>query len=193
MKYRNITISGRVGAGSSTLLSELKKYLAPLGWEFFSGGEFMRQYAIDNGLIDKNDTKHHYATAYPDDFDKQVDYGMKERLEKKEKQVLEADLAGFMAKGIPGVLKVLLVCHDDIRVDRVANRDNATIEEAKEHVFKVEEFNVNRWHKLYGDYDFWDPKNFDLAIDTYSHSKIETVDEVLRALGYNKGDDTVTK
>lgn len=193
MNFRNITISGRIGAGSSTLLAEMKKYLEPQGWEFFSGGEFMRQYAIEHGLIDKNDAKHHYATAYPDDFDKQVDYGMKERLEKKEKQVLEADLAGFMARGIPGVLKILLVCHDDIRVDRVANRDNATIEEAKEHVFKVEEFNVNRWHNLYGDYDFWDPKNFDLVIDTYSHSKVETVDEVLGALGYNKGDDTVAK
>ncbi len=58
MNFRNITISGRVGAGSSTLLSELKEYLEPQGWEFFSGGEFMRQYAIDHGLIDKNDPKH---------------------------------------------------------------------------------------------------------------------------------------
>jgi len=183
MKYRNVTISGRVGAGSSTLLKELKKYLVPQGWEFFSGGEFMRQYAIDNGLINQNDPKHHYATAYSDDFDRQVDYGMKERLENKEKQILEADLAGFMAKGISGVLKILLVCHDDIRVDRVANRDEVTIERAKEHVFDREGENVAKWKRLYGDYDFWDSKNFDLVIDTYSHSKIETVDMVLKELG----------
>lgn len=184
MKYRNIVISGRVGTGSSTLLSELKKYLEPLGWRFFSGGEFMRQYAIEHGLIDKNDPKHHYATAYSDDFDRQVDYGMKERLEKNEKQVLEADLAGFMSRGVGGVMKILLVCQDDVRVDRVSNRDDVTIDEAKEHVFHREQENVKKWKRLYGDYDFWDPKDYDLVIDTYSNSKIETVDKVLDALGY---------
>lgn len=193
MKYKNITISGRVGAGSSTLLSELKKYLEPLGWEFFSGGEFMRHYAIEHGLINKNDPKHHYATAYSDDFDRSVDYGMKERLEKKEHQVLEADLAGFMAKDVPEVLKVLLVCKDDVRVDRVSNRDDVTIEGAKEHVFEREAENVKKWHRLYGETDFWDPKEYDLVIDTYSKSKTETVDEVLKVLGYTKQDDTVTK
>lgn len=193
MKYRNITISGRVGTGSTTLLKELKTYLQPQGWEFFSGGEFMRQYAIDHGLIDENQLKHHNATAYSEDFDKQVDFGMRDRLMKKEKQVMEADLAGFMAQGVPGVLKVLLVCHDDVRVDRVANRDEVTIEEAKEHVFDREHDNVAKWERLYGTGDFWNPKNFDLVIDTYSNSKIETVDKVLAALGYNKNDDTLAK
>jgi predicted cytidylate kinase len=193
MKYKNITISGRVGAGSSTLLKQLKTYLEPLGWKFFSGGEFMRQYAIDKGLISAHDAGHHKATVYSDDFDRQVDYGMKERLQKEENLVLESDLSGFMAQGIPGVLKVLLVCDDALRIDRVANRDNVTILEAKEHVLGRAAENVEKWKRLYGDYDFWEPKNFDLVINTYSNSKIETVGKVLDALGYNKEDDTVTK
>lgn len=182
-KFRNITISGRVGVGSSTLLKALKEVLEPKGWKFFSGGEFMRQYAIEQGLISENDPKHHAATVYTDDFDKKVDYGMRDRLTKEDNLVVEADLAGFMGKDVSGVLKILLFCDDALRVDRVANRDNSTISEAKEHVFERERQNVEKWKKLYGDYDFWDPKFYDLVIDTYSNSKTETVDLVLKKLG----------
>lgn len=49
--YRNITISGGVGTGTTTLANLLKQKLEPMGWKFFNGGEFMRQYAIDKGLF----------------------------------------------------------------------------------------------------------------------------------------------
>jgi len=32
--------------------------------------------------------------------------------------------------------------------------------------------------------DFWDPKYYDLIINTYSHGPLETLDLVLQALGY---------
>lgn len=183
--YRNITISGGVGSGTTTLSKLLKAKLEPLGWKFFNGGEFMRDYAIKNNLFDAKNQLHHEATVYSDDFDKQVDYGMKDRLTKENNLVLEAWLSGFMAQGVEGVLKVLLVCSDDaIRVDRVTNRDNSTVEEAKKHIFEREEKNFVKWKRLYGDHNFWDPKLYDLVIDTYKFSREETLGIVLYKLGY---------
>ncbi len=183
--YRNITISGGVGTGTTTLSKLLKAKLELLGWKFFNGGEFMRDYAIKKGLFDPKNQMYHTAEVYSDDFDKQVDYGMKDRLEKESNLVLESWLSGFMAQGVKGVLKVLLVCSDDaVRVDRVANRDNSTIEEAKKHIFEREEKNFEKWKRLYGDHNFWDPSLYDLVIDTYKYSREETAGIVLYKLGY---------
>lgn len=185
-KFRNITISGRVAVGSTTLFSNLKEKLSPLGWQFFSAGEFMRDYAIRKGLISKDSVNHHAATAYSDEFDREVDGMMKKRLAEENQLVFEADLAGFMAQAIPGVLKILLVCDDALRIDRLVNRDKITIEEAKRHLRIREEENTKKWQGLYGNYDFWDPKFYDLVIDTYKHSPNETLEIVLEAIGYNK-------
>lgn len=186
LNYKNITISGGVGTGTTTLSKLLKEKLEPKGWKFFNGGEFMRQYAIDKGLFDPNNSLHHLADVYSDNFDKQVDYGMKERLQKEDRLVLEAWLSGFMAQGVPGVLKVLLTCSDDaIRVDRIVNRDASSIEEAKTHIFEREEKNFVKWKRLYGDHNFWDPKKYDLVIDTFSNSREETLKKVLEKLGFS--------
>lgn len=183
MSYKNITISGGVGTGTTTLSRLLKEKLEREGWKFFNGGEFMRMYAIEKGLFKEDGSIHHDATVYSDDFDRQVDFGMKEKLQKEEKLVLESWLSGFMAQGINGVLKVLLVCSEPaIRVDRVVNRDHVTVEAAKQHIFEREEKNFTKWKRLYGNYNFWDPKLYDLVIDTYATSREETVKRVLEEL-----------
>lgn len=80
--YRNITISGLPGSGSTTLLNLLKEHdlLKVTGWSGFSGGEFMRVYAKEKGLFQEHAGLHHDASHYEDEFDRQVDYGMREKL-----------------------------------------------------------------------------------------------------------------
>ena len=46
LKYASIAISGRPGAGRSTLLKNIRPIVEPLGWEVFSGGDWSRQFAI---------------------------------------------------------------------------------------------------------------------------------------------------
>lgn len=140
---------------------------------------------LTKAFFDPKNSLHHLATVYSDDFDKQVDYGMKDRLTKENNLVLESWLSGYMAQGVKGVLKVLLVCNDDaVRVDRVTNRDSSTVEEAKKHIFEREEKNFAKWKRIYGDHNFWDPKLYDLVIDTYKYSREETAGIVLFKLGY---------
>lgn len=160
----------------------------------------MRQYAIDNGYFDPAQSVHHAATAYPADFDRKVDYQMRENLLTKQGYVYESWLSGFLAQGAPDVLKVLVYCSDDaVRVDRIANRDNVTIEEAKEHIFTREDKNLRKWIEMYSNewgewvvnpktldakapIYFWRNELYDLAIDTFRLGKEETLEKVIAEL-----------
>lgn len=197
MAYRNLTISGLPGCGSTTLMNFLRD---KLDWQCYSGGEFMREYAIKQGYFSANNNVHHDATAYPDDFDRQVDYAVRDRLTHQNHLIMEAWLSGFLAQGIPGVLKVLVTCSENaVRIDRIVNRDMISVGEAKKHVLERETKNRNKWTTMYAkewqdwvvepgtlssktEIDFWHPKLYDLVIDTYRHSREETLDIVLHAL-----------
>lgn len=180
---RNITISGKVACGTTTLFHKLNAVLEPKGWKFFSGGEFMRQYAVKNNLFPKDSKNHHAATIYPDEFDKEVDAMIRKRLREESKLLIESDLAGFNAAGIDGVFKILLECSmDAVRIDRLVNRDKITVNEAKEHLLQREAENVKKWRRLYKDKNFWDPKYYDLVIDTYKNGPTETLNLALKAI-----------
>ena len=96
---------------------------------------------------------------------------------------------GFMAKDRNDTLRVLLRCQNDaLRIDRVANRDNISINEAKKYIKAREEGNFIEWKRIYGNYDFFDPQYYHLVIDTYSSGPNETVGKVLDNLGYKNGE-----
>ena len=201
-EYRNITISGLPGNGSTTLLRLLQDALKEKGeWKAFSGGEFMRSYAAEKGLFDTStNTFHHDATVYGEDFDREVDYGMRSKLEHESGWILESWLSGFVAQQVQGVLKVLVMCSsDEIRIDRIVNRDNISIDDAKIHISARTEKNVQKWSRMYKNewnmwvveagtlpadhpIDFWHPNLYDLVIDTYSTNKKETLQKVLHAI-----------
>lgn len=198
--YRNITVSGLPGCGSTTLLQMLKEELQFDGWKGFSGGEFMREYAKEKGLFKENAGIHHDASHYEDEFDRQIDFGMREKLETEEKWILESWLSGFMAQGVEGTLKVLMICSDDaVRVDRIVNRDGVDVGAAKENMFARYQANLAKWRRMYGDQwdewvvktgtvkpeaeiDFWLPELYDVVIDTYSHNQQQSLDIVLHAI-----------
>ena len=185
LAYSSVAISSRPGAGRSTLLKNLKECLIPLGWEAFSGGDWARKFAIEAGKHDVNDPTHHKATDYGDDIDHQIDAAMRKKLSDPEVHMaVESWIAGWNMRGLPHVLKVLLMCDDALRIDRIVNRDNISVEAAKQHLREREDANVTKWKRMYGVDDFWDPKYYDLVLNTYSHGPKETLNVVLQALGY---------
>jgi cytidylate kinase len=208
--YKNLTISGLPGSGSTTLLRNLKDKLSSEGWRGFSGGEFMRTYAQEKGLFEEKGGLHHNANHYEDEFDRTVDFGMREKLGSEEKWILESWLSGFMAQGIPGVLKVLVVCSNEaIKIDRVVNRDGVSVAEAKHNMKQRYEENTQKWIRLYGQQwqewvvstnrvpaaspiDFWHPNLYDVVIDTFSHDKDETAQLVLDTLQGKKMPEKIT-
>lgn len=157
MKYSNITISGKICTGKTTLRNLLNK---KLGWKTFSTGELFRQYTIDHHLNLNN------AEEQNDKLSKKIDSQARQLLKTKKHLIVDSWLAGITAKGIPGVLKVLLTCQNEIRYKRFAKRENISFEAAKQ---KVEERFINwakKIKKIYHRTDILDKNHFDLIIDT---------------------------
>lgn len=177
-KYRLITISGKIAVGTTTLTKNL---VNTLGWKHINIGAIQRKYDRQNKLHENKMG----ALSRTDGHEKEIDAMTEKMLKTEEKIIYEAWLAGFFARSYKDILKVLLVCsHEDIKVDRVANRDNVTVQEAKHWIKQRESENTDKWKRLYGEYDFWDPKNFDLVIDTYEAGPQETLGKVLDKIGY---------
>lgn len=178
-KYKNITVSGKIAVGTTTLAKNLQQIL---DWQYISAGELQRQWDQQHGV----DTMKQGATVRSDDHERSIEEMTKKILSNEKHYICEGWLSGFVAQEIPEVLKVLLVCRDEaIRIDRIVNRDRLTVEEAK-HFLKIrEEENLQKWQKLYGNYDFWDPRYYDLVIDTYSSGPMETLGKVLDKLGFH--------
>lgn len=201
-EVRNITISGLPGSGSTTLLNILREHphLKFEGWTGFSGGEFMRNYAIERGLLKEDGKLHHSADAYSEDFDREVDMGMREKLGTEDHWIIESWLSGFLAQNVPGVFKILMKCSNTaVRVDRIVNRDTVSPDAALENMNRRYKTNVTKWRRMYakewrdwvvaegkakaGDpIDFWQPNLYDIVIDTYSTNQQETLDLVLNAI-----------
>lgn len=200
--YKNITISGLPGSGSTTLLKILKEneLFQFAGWKGFSGGEFMRAYAEEKGLFNEAGALHHDATHYEDEFDVAVDMGMRDKLLTEEGWVLESWLSGFLSQQVPDVLKILMVCSNKaVKVDRIVNRDKVTPEQAIENMHNRYQANVTKWKRLYSTQwqewvvqtgvrpstapiDFWHEDLYDIVIDTYSHNQQEVLEIVLNAI-----------
>ncbi len=174
---RNITVSGRIGSGATTLARHLSE---KLGWEFMDGGKIFREFTKDHG----------YAEGREDQFDLDYEERIKTLLKNTSHQIIQSHLAGFDAQGIDGVFKILLVCEDhdgsdktDVRIDRVVNRDGASVEQAKHELKERERQNLDKWRRLYANNDdtwvYWDKKYYDLFINTYEQGQEESARIVL--------------
>lgn len=182
---RIITISGRIGAGSTTLANGLSHHL---GWKHIEGGEIFWE-AIRNRMdVDTKDTH-----LRPDEEDALFDAQLKKILSENKNIVLESKLAGFNAQGIDGVFKILVVCEDrngvdqtQMRIDRLVNREGKPMEDAKKEVLEREKNDLAKWRHMYADDDkdwvYFDPKYYDFVINTFEHSKEETQKIVLDEL-----------
>lgn len=187
-KIKNITISGRIASGASTLAVHLSDRL---GWKFLNGGDLFRKFTQESGLnIVHTNTR-------PDQFDLEYEEKIKKTLIEKSHQIIQSHLAGFDAQGIDGVFKILVVCEDesgedkvDIRIDRLVNRDAKKVEDAKHEILERERQNLEKWRRLYANNDpdwiYWDKKYYDLTINTYSYNAEESVQTVLKKIGMPK-------
>lgn len=181
---RNITVSGRIGSGATTLAHGIA---AHLGWEMLDGGKILRKVQEDLGANVEETSKR------PDRFDLEYEEKIRTMLQSGTHHVVQSHLAGFDAQGIKGIFKIFVECSDkdgsdkvDVRIDRLVNRDGVSIEKAKHEVKEREKQNLEKWRRLYTHDDpswvYFDKKYYDLVINTYSHNQDESLRLVLEAL-----------
>ncbi|MGI5069865.1 AAA family ATPase [Treponema pectinovorum] len=169
-KELRIAVSGKSGCGNttvSTLLSE-KLGIKLINYTF-------RQLALEKGLTlaqvienAKND----------DSYDEYVDKHQVE-LALKESCVLGSRLAIWMLKEAD--FKIYLLASDEIRAQRVFNREGGDLDEIKRFTEMRDSEDSRRYLKLYGidneKYDF-----VDLVVDTSKYTPDEIVELILDRL-----------
>ncbi len=185
---RNITISGRIGAGATTLAVKLS---AEFHWPLLEGGELFARIHRELNIDQIN------VLQRPDQFDLQFEEKIKNILTHEKQQIIQSHLAGFDIQGITGIYKILVICQDehgedkaDIRIDRLMNRDGISIEAAKHEALEREKENLTKFRKLYAHNDpnwiYWNPKYYDLVVNTYSLNREEAFKFVLEEIGYKR-------
>ena len=182
---RNITISGRIASGSTTLGKSLGEVL---GWKHLEGGEVFWEEVREKLHLDSKDTD-----KRPDEEDEKFDESLKKMLATQEHLIIETKLAGFNAQKINDVYKILVICNDEkgndqtqIRIDRLVNREGISIEDAKREVLERENNDMQKWRKLYGNNDpnwsFYDDGYYDLVINSFNHDKKESLEMAMENL-----------
>ncbi len=172
-KLKNIVISGGIGTGKSTLARNLAKALK---WEMISSGEWFRRWHQEQGIsLDHPD-------MVPRDVDEQLDYGLQIKMRNEEGIVFESHLGGWLAQDIPTTFKVLCTAEWDTMIDRAAKRDGMSFLEEERFAKKRGETLAKKFMKLYKVKDTFDPKYFDLVVNTTTLTPDEVLLSVLEKI-----------
>jgi len=163
--YKNIVVSGDVGTGTSTLAKGLAKIL---GWKYLSAGDFFRQYQKERNIPLWN------KAEIPDEIERKIDYEFLEKLKNEEGFVIDSHYAGWFARNLPDVLRILLVCDPQVATQRILNRKHTHKETPAEIDERRRQLRA-KFKKLYSADNYEDPRLFHLVIDTTTTEVEETV------------------
>lgn len=171
MVFRNIAISGRIAAGSSSLARALSE---KLGWNLRDGGQIFRDISQQRGFdLEKQ------PQQYGGEVDRLVDRESRRLLEKKSHFIVTSKLAGFLSRDLPGTLRVLLVCPVEVRIQRYAAHRGYSEKEARRLIALREREDQEKFSRLYGNHDFFDPEIFQIVLQSNRQSVNEEMKKIL--------------
>jgi cytidylate kinase len=153
-KGLTITVSGLAGAGKSLGARAIAKALK---LKYISAGEIQREIAEEKGISLEEQVR----IRGPE-----VDHEMDRRSLKFAMEgnvVLDGRLTGWVA-GDWADVRVWYKCPLEIRAERVAKRDNTSIEEARKRLKERDEEDHRKYSELYG-IDSYDESIYDVTVD----------------------------
>lgn len=174
-RYQLVTISGLPGSGTTTAAHLL---VGETGLEYVNTGKIFREMARQEGMSLNDFGK--YAAKDP-----AVDQELDRRQMARAAQggiVLEGRLAGHMVtrEGLDA-LTVWLDAPIEVRVARVAGREEVSLEEATRLSREREDDERGRYLDIYG-LDLYDTSVYDLVIDSGTLSPAEILEAILQRL-----------
>ncbi len=169
-----ITISGLPGSGTTTVS---RLVAAALHLDRVPGGEVFRQLAAESGMSLAEFGLH--AQAHPE-----IDRELDARLEARAREgscVIESRLAGWLATNA-GLLAVRtwIECDEVVRAERVAARDGASVDQAREDNAERATLEHARYVQAYG-IDLDDRSPYDLLLDSTTASAADLAAQVIEA------------
>jgi cytidylate kinase len=172
-----ITVGGPHGTGKSTYAKALAQALR---LRYVCAGEIFRELAKERRMT----LEEFSALAAKDQtIDKLIDDRTKLEAEKGG-VVIDAQLGAWMVKDL-ATLKLLLTAPDNVRFQRIANRDRTTLAQARKETLTRESIQRQRYKEYYG-VNTADLSMYDLTIDTSLYPREKTkqviIDSVKKAL-----------
>ena len=167
-----ITISGRPGAGKSTIAKLLAQ---KLNLKHYSTGDFMRKIAQDRGisLIELSEVAESDLSV-----DQEIDNYAK-NLVKEDNFVIDTRLGYHF---IPNSIKIFLDADPKTRAQRIfkdkRQEEKGTLEELEKEIQKREQSEIKRYQKYYNLNPF-NQDNFDLLIDTTDLTPEEITSKII--------------
>jgi cytidylate kinase len=153
-----LTVSGPAGSGKSTFAVALAE---ELGYEHVSGGDIFRSLADERGcsLVEFN-----RLAEEDDEVDRDLDRRLREIARERDDVVLESRLSGWMA-GEHADIKVWLDAPLDVRIERIADREDTDLETARAETVERADSEARRYREYYG-IDIEDRSIYDLVLNT---------------------------
>jgi len=153
-----VTVSGPAGSGKSTLAASLAD---TLGVEHVSGGDIFRDLASERGLTPLELNR---RAETDDRIDRNLDRRLRDTARERDALVLESRLAGWMA-GEYADFRVWLDAPLDVRAARIADREDKSVETAREETEARAESEARRYREYYG-IDIAELGIYDLTVNT---------------------------
>lgn len=153
-----VTVSGPAGSGKSTLAANLA---GAFSYEHVSGGDIFRDIAAERGLTPLELNR---LAEDEDQIDRDLDRRLRSTARDGEDIVLESRLAGWMAAEYAD-LRIWLDAPVDVRATRIADREEKSVEQAREETRARAESEALRYEEYYG-IDIDDLSIYDLVINT---------------------------
>jgi len=162
MGFKNIAVSGRIGSGTSTLAKQLSQ---SLGWPLRDASQIFRDVTAQMGFnleVDINKA----VENRDDQIDTEVDRKTLDVLRDDKNIIVTSKLAGFLSRDIKHTLRVLITCPEEERIRRYAASRGHSPAQAKKLLILREKLDNEKWRRLYGNHDFFNPGYFQLELDS---------------------------
>ena len=168
-----LAISGLHGTGKSTIG---KLIAEALNIKFYSTGQAFRDCAKEMNMSLEEFTE--YVEKHPE-VDKKLDKKVVE-IAKEGNIIIDSQLSGYLLKNIAD-LKIHLTCPLEIRVKRMATRDNVSYGESLKETLLREKSEFERFKKLY-DIDLSDNEKVNQIYDIILATEGLSIEEILARL-----------
>ncbi|MFC7227602.1 AAA family ATPase [Salinirubellus salinus] len=153
-----VTISGPAGSGKSTAAAALA---TALGYDHVSGGDIFRELAADRGLTP---LELNQEAETDESIDLDLDRRLRTTAAENDDLVLESRLAGWMA-GEHADFRIWLDAPLEIRARRISEREEKSVDVAREETRARAESEATRYEAYYG-IDIEDLSIYDLVLNT---------------------------
>lgn len=172
-----LTISGLHGTGKSTIA---KLITEKLGLQYYSTGQAFRDLAQEMNMTLEKFSE--YAEKNPE-IDKELDSKII-GIARKGNIIIDGQLSGYILKSIAD-FKILLICPLEIRIKRMAERDNVNYKLKLRETEIREKSELERFKHLYN-IDLSDQEEiqdlYDLIIDTENLTIEDVLEKILSTL-----------